>query len=331
MSEVTAEEWDTYLAQFPDAHVLQTTAWGKLKEGFGWEVVRLVSDRCGAQVFIRKLPLGFTLAYIPKGPVGELESCRSLWSELDVLAKKYKAILLKVEPDIWQFPVGDKPDLLPHGFSKSRHSIQPLRTIVVNLKEAENSILSRMKQKTRYNIRLAAKKGVIVRLSADIELFHRMMMETGERDQFGVHTLEYYQRAYSLFQPKDACQLLIAEHQSEPLAGIMVFLNGSRVWYFYGASSSKRRELMPNYILQWEAMRWARNQGCTEYDLWGVPDENYDTLEANFTQRSDGLWGVYRFKRGFGGELRRAAEPWDRVYNATIYKLYQIWASKPQD
>jgi lipid II:glycine glycyltransferase (peptidoglycan interpeptide bridge formation enzyme) len=82
---------------------------------------------------------------------------------------------------------------------------------------------------------------------------------------------------------------------------------------------------MPNYLLQWEAIRWAKSQGCTEYDLWGVPDEDMDTLEANFTLRSDGLWGVYRFKRGFGGELKRSVGSWDRVYNPLLYRAYTLW------
>ncbi|MBN2146769.1 MAG: peptidoglycan bridge formation glycyltransferase FemA/FemB family protein, partial [Anaerolineales bacterium] len=122
--------------------------------------------------------------------------------------------------------------------------------------------------------------------------------------------------------PRGNCELLIAEFDHEPLGALMVFTRGKRAWYFYGASSDLHRDRMPNYLLQWEAMRWARSQGCTEYDLWGVPDANLTTLEKQFTERSDGLWGVYRFKRGFGGELRRAASAWDRVYNSLLYRFY---------
>ena len=103
----------------------------------------------------------------------------------------------------------------------------------------------------------------------------------------------------------------------------MVFAHGDRAWYFYGASSDEHRNLMPTYLVQWEAMRWARHQGCREYDLWGIPDADAQTLEAQFTERADGLWGVYRFKRGFGGELRRAPDPWERVYNPLLYRLYR--------
>jgi lipid II:glycine glycyltransferase (peptidoglycan interpeptide bridge formation enzyme) len=105
-------------------------------------------------------------------------------------------------------------------------------------------------------------------------------------------------------------------------------VQGKRATYLYGASSNTHRDAMPTYLIQWEAMRWARAQGCTEYDLWGVPDASPQTLEAEFTERSEGLWGVYRFKRGFGGELRRSAGPWDRVYNRPLYNLYRWWASR---
>jgi lipid II:glycine glycyltransferase (peptidoglycan interpeptide bridge formation enzyme) len=102
----------------------------------------------------------------------------------------------------------------------------------------------------------------------------------------------------------------------------MVFANGLRAWYVYGASNNEERNRMPTYLLQWEAIRWAKSKGCEEYDLWGVPDENEEMLEANFESRHDGLWGVYRFKRGFGGELKRAAQALDKVYNPLLYWVY---------
>jgi lipid II:glycine glycyltransferase (peptidoglycan interpeptide bridge formation enzyme) len=104
----------------------------------------------------------------------------------------------------------------------------------------------------------------------------------------------------------------------------MVFSDAKRAWYVYGASNDQERNRMPTYLLQWEAIRWAKARGCEEYDLWGVPDENEETLEANFETRHDGLWGVYRFKRGFGGQLKRAAQALDKVYMPLFYKLY-LW------
>jgi lipid II:glycine glycyltransferase (peptidoglycan interpeptide bridge formation enzyme) len=179
-----------------------------------------------------------------------------------------------------------------------------------------------MKQKTRYNIRLAEKKGVIVRPWDDLESFHKMMLLTGGRDGFGVHAREYYQRAYELLHPKQMGELLLAEYEGKFLAALFVASYGKRAYYLYGASTDEERNRMPTYLLQWEAMKWAKARGCEEYDLWGVPDEEEPTLEANFETRHDGLWGVYRFKRGFGGELKRAAQAMDKVYNLLLYWAY---------
>jgi len=181
-----------------------------------------------------------------------------------------------------------------------------------------------MKPKCRYNIRLAEKKGVTVHAWDDVNAFHQMMTVTGGRDNFGVHSLEYYQRAYELFHPKGTCELLVAEFEGKSLASLMVFSSGKRAWYVYGASNDQERNRMPTYLLQWEAIRWAKARGCEEYDLWGVPDENEETLEANFETRHDGLWGVYRFKRGSGGQLKRAAQAMDRVYNPLLYWAYKL-------
>ncbi len=123
-------------------------------------------------------------------------------------------------------------------------------------------------------------------------------------------------------------ELLAAEYEGKPLAALMVFARGKRAWYMYGASTNEERNRMPTYLLQWEAMRWARAKGCTEYDLWGVPDADEGTLEAHFMSRHDGLWGVYRFKRCFGGEIRRAAQAVDRVYKPFLYALYRTATRK---
>ena len=349
MPKVTPADWDVFTSLFPNIHLLQTSPWGELKNAYGWSVEHVVVGDfqliqvnqgsspaqpllAGAQVLFRRLPLNLTLAYIPKGPVGE--KWDDLWPEVDKLCRNRQAIFLKVEPDVW----GERdrelsfdkipPPEPPKGFINSQQTIQPPQTLIVDLTGNEEQVLARMKQKTRYNIRLALKKGVVVHTSEDMDSFYRLVQITGGRDQFGVHSREYYQKAYELFHPRGACELLIAEYQENPLAGLMVFMIGDRAWYLYGASSSDHRDRMPNYLLQWEAMRWARARGCSTYDLWGVPDQNEETLEANFTDRDQGLWGVYRFKRGFGGKLCRAAGPWDRVYRPAMYKLYSWLANR---
>ena len=310
------------MAEHPDAHLLQMGEWGELKNDFGWKPVRLLLDReTGAQILFRRLPLGLTLGYMPK-PVNSgrlMVDSESFWREVDSICKKNHAIFLKIEPDAWEETF--QPSNLPT-FKLSNHNIQPPRTITISIKEDEKEILARMKPKCRYNIRLAEKKGITVRTWDDISAFHEMMTVTGGRDNFGVHSKEYYQRAYELFHQKGTCELLVAEFEGKPLASLMVFSNAKRAWYVYGASNDQERNRMPTYLLQWEAIRWAKARGCDEYDLWGVPDENEETLEANFETRHDGLWGVYRFKRGFGGQLKRAAQAVDRVYNPLLYWVY---------
>ena len=323
MAEVSLADWQAFLKKQSDVHLLQMGEWGELKSVFGWKPVRLIlDDSTGAQILFRRLPFGLTLGYMPK-PVfsGRLSVVSDqFWSEVDSVCKKYHAVFLKIESDVWDV------NFIFHNssFILSKHNIQPPRTIVLDIKDTEEAILARMKQKCRYNIRLAEKKGVTVRAWDDIEGFHAMMQVTGGRDGFGVHSLDYYRRAYELFHPTSACELLVAEFEGRPLAALMVFANGRRAWYVYGASNDEERNRMPAYLLQWEAIRWAKARGCEEYDLWGVPDENEDILEVNFETRHDGLWGVYRFKRGFGGEIRRAAQALDRVYNPLLYKLY-LW------
>lgn len=323
MPEVSLAGWTSFLENHPDAHLLQTGEWGELKSAFGWDPVRFVlNDGLGAQILFRRLPLGLTLGYLPKPVFSDRFPVdgHHFWAEMDAVCKKRRAVFLKIEPDAWETEfVTSLSSFIP-----AKHNIQPPRTIVVDVRGTEEELLARMKQKTRYNIRLARKKGVTVRTWDDLPAFHRMMLVTGGRDGFGVHNLEYYRRAYELFHPTGMAELMVAEYEGSPLAALMVFARGGRAWYVYGASNDAERNRMPTYLLQWEAMRWARSRGAEEYDLWGVPDEEEDTLEANFTDRSDDLWGVYRFKRGFGGELKRAARAFDRVYNPLLYQLY-LW------
>ena len=315
---VSLADWNQFLSQHPHAHLLQTGEWGELKSAFGWKPVWVVNGNVGVHILFRKLPLGFTIGYIPKPVISDQSVSERLWKEIDSICRQHRAIFCKLEPDSW-----DSNFILhPSSFILSKHNIQPPRTVIIDIRGTEEEILARMKQKTRYNIRLAEKKGVTVRAWDDAESFHKMMLVTGGRDGFGVHSLEYYKRAHELLQQKGLGEILVAEYEGKPLAALFVARNGNRAYYLYGASTDEERNRMPTYLLQWEAMKWAKVRGGEEYDLWGVPDEDETTLEANFETRHDGLWGVYRFKRGFGGEVKRAAQALDRVYNPLLYWAY---------
>lgn len=330
MPIVSIQQWNEFSTGCPQAHVLQSPAWGELKSQFGWEVCRIIHGKLGAQILFQRVPLGYQVAYLPRGPISsdgdvfQHPDWIGFQQDLDELCRARNAVFLKVEPDCWQDHGRDIPP--PVGYKLSPHDIQPPRTLLVSLSETEQEILARMKSKTRYNIRLAEKKEITVRQIDDIEPFYGLLENTSDRAAFGIHTEEYYRKAFEYFRAIGECRLFLAEYQDIPLASIMVFIRGRRSWYFYGASSNQHRELMPTYLIQWEAMRWAKGQGCLSYDLWGVPDENTDTLEKYFIDRSHGLWGVYRFKRGFGGELKRVCGPWDKVYKPALYLIYTLRA-----
>jgi lipid II:glycine glycyltransferase (peptidoglycan interpeptide bridge formation enzyme) len=333
-TDLTAEHWDRFVSSHPQAHLLQTTPWGELKGRFGWSAERVaLADPSqqfvsGAQILYRRLPFGLgRLAYIPKGPLVDwhdaLQTAQTV-TALDRAARACGAVALIVEPNLLENP--EHADCLTRaGFAPGVTTIQPRHTLLVDLTPDEKGILGAMKSKTRYNIRLSARKGVTTRQGtmADVETFNRLMTITGARNQFGVRSPAYYRSCFELFARHDQVGLFLAEYQGEPLAGLMVFALGPTAWYFHGASSNRHRNLMAPYAIQWAAMRWAKARGCTTYDLWGIPDEDEETLEAEFTQRQDGLWGVYRFKRGFGGRLARTVGAWDRVYRPLRYRLYR--------
>jgi len=298
--------WDDFVAAQPTAHLLQSSRWGALKAQFGWRVERVALERdgrivAGAQVLLRRLPWGQTLAYVPKGPLvdwNDAEQVRTLLKAIASVARRHRAVALKIEPDL--------PDdsqlaarLAGYGF-RPGHTVQPRSTIVVDLTPEPEAILGRMKSKWRYNVRLAARKGVTVREGTEVDLpaFQQLMEETSRRDDFAVHSFDYQTAAYHLIVPAGQAVWLLAEYESKLLAGIVVFGFGDKAWYFWGASSGQHRNLMPNHALQWAAMRWARERGCRTYDLCGIPDE-VGADPAPYEDRENSgpgaLWGVYRF------------------------------------
>jgi lipid II:glycine glycyltransferase (peptidoglycan interpeptide bridge formation enzyme) len=319
-------------------HLLQTPPWGELKSRFGWTPCRIERRGALAQVLFRRLPLGRSIAYIPKGPAVEWSDLAQSWALLSAIhaeATKRRAIFLKIEPDLSctgcdpfaAFPTAFAPAdsfLRGAGFLPS-NTIQPQATIVVDIRGDEGIILGGMKQKTRYNIRLAGKKGVTVRQgdAGDLETFYTLARATTARDGFAIHSIDYYQAGYNLFAPEQ-CALLIAEFEGTPLAALLAFCQGERAYYLYGASANESRSLMPTYLLQWAAITWAKSRGCAWYDLWGIPYAPPKRLETEFQTRSDGLWGVYRFKRGFGGQLVYSPGAYDYVYNSSLYRLYRL-------
>jgi lipid II:glycine glycyltransferase (peptidoglycan interpeptide bridge formation enzyme) len=229
------------------------------------------------------------------------------------------------QPDSQVDPSGQEvtADLLEHGWRFSPEQIQFRNTVLIDLSSTEDELLDRMKQKTRYNLRLAERKGVTVRVGTpdDWGLLYRMYAETSQRDGFVIRDEQYYRTVwetfYNRFTPsclgRPVMEPLIAEVAGEPIAAVVIYQYAGKAWYLSGMSVSAHREKMPNYLLQWEAIRHAKAAGCSIYDLWGAPEE-FD--------EGDPLWGVFRFKEGLGGRVLCTLGAWDYPARPTIYRGY---------
>ena len=319
MAVITKEEWKNFCKKNPEHSLLQVAEWGELKSDFNWTPFYVRENSAGAMVLFRSLPAGLKVAYIPRGPFGS--DFNRLWPEIHKLCRKNHAVFLRVEPDYWcDSPEADTLKNSMEGFIPAFATVQPPRTIMVSLEGSEEEWLARMNQKTRYNIRLSQKKDLTVEESDDTSLFHELMVTTGSRDSFSVHTEAYYKKCLECFKEGKRGRIILVRYQGKPLSAMMLFTEGKRGYYLYGASSNEERSRMPNYLMQWTAMQICKQEGCTEYDLWGVPDEDESVLEEQLQERHDGLWPVYRFKRGFGGEVKRAMGSFDYVYSSLLYK-----------
>jgi lipid II:glycine glycyltransferase (peptidoglycan interpeptide bridge formation enzyme) len=276
--------------------------------------------RAAALILRRRLPrLGLGVLYVPKGPAldySDAPLARAVLGELEAIAKRERAIFIKIDPDV-------TPPFIPPakrgghrgGWRFSAEQVQFRNTVLLDLMPGEEELLAAMKPKTRYNIRLATKKGVSVRAGGiqDAETLYAMYAETARRDGFIIRPIEYYRDAWSSFMSADLAQPFVAEVRGEPVAGLVLFRFGAKAWFMHGMSRDLHRDKMPNHLLQWETIRWLKAQGCTVYDLWGAPDE---------LTESDPLWGVYRFKEGFGGKFTAHIGAWDFPASKLWYWVY---------
>ena len=324
-------QWDDLLLSLPSPHLLQSWAWGDLKAGFGWSARRLTwaddsgSDVAAAQLLTRsgQFSAGLTVAYCPKGPVLDWSNDNLRRAVLDALvdaARDEGALALKIDPEVaYETGAGDAVEahLRASEWQEAPKAAQFRNTLILDLRQDEEVLLKGMKQKWRYNVRLAERKGVTVRRGGveDLELLYRMYAETALRDGFVIRTRDYYMQAWQSFTERGLAQPLVAEIEGAPVAGQMIYRFGKTGWYLYGMSTNQHREKMPNHLLHWEAIQWAKEQGCEWYDFVGAPDK---------LEESDPMWGVYRFKKGFGGSFVRTIGEWDYVLRPTAYRAYRL-------
>ena len=339
----TAAEWDERIARLPNPHLLQTWEWAQVKAAYGWKPIPLVWDGAAAMVLKRQMlnrsyAARLCIHYVPKGPLfdaSDPDLQQRVLSDLESFVRKQGAILLKVDPDILlgsgvpgqdgalQFEGGLRfqSELRRRGWRPSGSPVQFRNTVIIDLSPSEAELLERMKQKTRYNVRLAEKKGVRVRGGTvdDLPALYRMYAETSVRDGFVIREEAYYRTVWEAFMGARAggdapwAEPLIAEVDGEAVAAIFVFFFAGRAYYLYGMSREAHRERMPNYLLQWEAIKRARGCGCTLYDLWGAPEE---------FNENDPMWGVFRFKEGLGGQVIRMMGAWDYPASPLWYQAY---------
>ncbi len=332
--ETDRDRWNTALLSLPAPHVLQTWEWGEVKSQTGWTAYRLLwrpspagAIAAAASLLVRRsnrLPWG--VAYVPKGPLVDWSNAllvEEVLAGIEAQARAARSIFVKIDPDLSPAePIGQAVIALLNrrSWRNSAEQIQFRNTAVIDLTVGETALLERMKPKARYNVRLAERRGVrVVRGGLnDLRTFYNLYLETGERDGFLVRPFSYYEATWRLvMQPANAqapsAHLLLADVDGEVVAGLILFLFGPSAWYMYGASSDRQRQLMPNHLLQWEAIRLAASQGCTVYDLWGAPD---------VLEESDPLWGVWRFKEALGARFAPHIGAWDYPVSHSLYWLY---------
>ena len=326
-----AGAWDDALRTLPSPHVLQSWAWGEFKSRWGWSAERwLLTDaqgqpRAAVQLLkrsISKLPA--CVLYAPKGPASiDFAAHAEALAFIEQRARHHHAIWAKADGDLFlPSPSGRGVGgegaihalLQQRQWQFSRSQIQFRNTMLTPLQHDDAALLAAMKPKCRYNIRLAEKRGVTVRTlspisDADAGLLYAMYAETAQRDGFLIREEAYYRDAWKSMNAVG----FVAEHEGEPLAGIVLLCFADRAWYFYGMSRSQGREHMPNHLLQWTAMRWARDAGYALYDWWGAPEK---------LDESDSMWGVYRFKESFGAEFFEGIGAWDYAPSPLLYRAY---------
>lgn len=324
------ERYDQVIQKFPQCDYTQSYAWGELKRISGWQPIRVLLMKGAevkgtASILKKKLPFcNRCFFYITRGPLledyADLALVENSFKLLRDLAEREKAIFIKFDPDI----PGPDPVLKGYlksiGFRPARkrgnfNGLQPQHVCRINLDRPLEEIFRSFHSKTRYNIKLAEKKGVQVVEGGyrDLPVFYKILQETCARDDFGVRALSYFEDLYGHFAAKGRGKLLLASYGGKIISGVLLTYFGSKAWYLYGASSNRFRAVMPNYLLQWRAIQWAREQGCAIYDFLGV---------ASSFDPASPLYGMYRFKRGFSPEVVEFIGEYDLPLSPLFYFLW---------
>jgi len=308
--------------------LLQSGYWAAFKQAHGWQAHAFVASVGGIEfpllVLTRRIARVLRLAYVPCGPTHDPITDRGVF--LADLARALRPHLpggmFLVRFDLPWLKAGARP--AADGLCKPTDDIQPPATVIVDLRPPEDKILAAMKTKTRYNVRLAEKRGVTVEMgsAADMDRWYAVYRETSVRDRIAIHSRSYYEGLFSNAAELDAAggvaptvRLLIARADGELLAGNIVLFWKKSAVYLTGASSGEKRNLMPTYALQWAAMRMAKSAGCETYDLYGCPP---------VADESHPMFGLYQFKTGFSPRVVERWGTWDAPLARPVYAVYLL-------
>jgi len=343
ISEEEKDCFNSFITNHPKGHILQTWEWGELKKRSGWQPIRMIVEDQGSiyaaiSLLKRQLPAGAgCLFYAPRGPVLDINDSTAwdtLWQGCRDLAAKHKAIFCKIDPDVADDDILWQQRIKAGGFvatdnGEGFEGVQPRYVFRLDISPDQETLLANFHQKTRYNLRLAERKGVTVVPAVpqtELPVFYQLLQETAQRDNFLIRPFAYYQDFYELLVPQGLAQMFLVYYQDKAIAGSLAFKLGDKAWYIYGASANEYRNVMPNYLMQWRMIQWAKQHGCTMYDFRGVPGD---------VDEDHPLYGLVKFKRGFGGDYIKFIGEYDLIYRPVVYKmyntfepLYQKWVRK---
>lgn len=280
---------------------LQSSEWEEAQKSLGRKVWRV-----GELLLIRhNLSAGFNYLYCPRP---KLVTGNWLLNSEEI-AREEKSIFLKIDPAV---------QLLVTGYQlRATNSLQPRKTVLIDLQKSEEELLRSMHEKTRYNIRLAERRGVVVApvaepTAADMFIWWSMLSSTAERDGFHAHERAYYEKLVRTRSEEFSNELFLADCNMTTLAGAVVnfYWPARTATYLHGASSRANKEVMAPHLLHWRIMQEAKRRGFHYYDLWGTDDKKWP--------------GLTRFKIGFGGEKFEYPESFDIVYRPLLYGWYKL-------
>jgi lipid II:glycine glycyltransferase (peptidoglycan interpeptide bridge formation enzyme) len=306
--------WDELVVATGRPHILQTRAWAEVKALTGWGVRRFVLDGGVAQVLTKRLPLGITVAYAPRGPLVEPDQLvAAIAAVRDALATERCASLL-CDPEI--APDDALRDALARaGVRRSPVFVQPRRTLLMDLSQEPEALLGAMRKKTRQYIHKGERDGVMTEETRDLDRFLRVLAAVGERDRFALHSRAYFERLLSAFG--DRAHMLLARVGDEDAGALMLARLSDRAWELYGGWSGAHAEARPFYLLKWRAMMRMRALGARRYDMWGLAEGADDPLA-----------GVENFKLGFGGEVTEWIGAFETAVRPMLYPLWQLAARR---